>query len=171
MVSQPRSASDASEYAYEAMQFWGSELEYYLTCEPIDMRRTPYWWMSPHAVSFHNYKNVSLLLDAYRIIYGRKFKLSDCSPIVTGFDVRVVGYSGHEYSIEPTVIACSLGANVIERHITLSHDLWGTDQKSSLELMAMDMLHGRLKDIPLMMGSCSKTVTPSEVEIKKKLRV
>ena len=82
----------------------------------------------------------------------------------------VVGYSGHEYSIEPTVIACSLGANVIERHITLSHDLWGTDQKASLELMAMDMLHGRLKDIPLMMGSCSKTVTPSEVDIKRKLR-
>ena len=82
----------------------------------------------------------------------------------------IVGYSGHEYNIEPTVVACSLGATVIERHITVSHDLWGTDQKASLEVTAMNLLRGRLKDIPLMMGSCSKTVTPSEIQIKKKLR-
>ena len=81
-----------------------------------------------------------------------------------------VGYSGHEYNIEPTVIACHLGANVIERHITVSHDLWGTDQKASLEIRAMDMLYGRLKDVSTMMGSCSKIVTPSEIPIKKKLR-
>ncbi len=49
----------------------------------------------------------------------------------------IVGYSGHEYNIEPTVVACSLGATVIERHITVSHDLWGTDQKASLEVTAM----------------------------------
>tara|TARA_R100000278_G_scaffold88081_1_gene67241 strand:+ start:4361 stop:5206 length:846 start_codon:yes stop_codon:yes gene_type:complete len=81
-----------------------------------------------------------------------------------------VGYSGHEYDMEPTVIACYLGANIIERHITLSHDMWGTDQKASLEIKAMDMLYGRLKDVPLMMGSCNKTVTPSEINIRKKLR-
>ena len=81
-----------------------------------------------------------------------------------------VGYSGHEHDLEPTILAHSLGANIIERHITVSHDLWGTDQKSSLEIKAMDMLYGRMKNIPLMMGSCDKTVTPSEIEIKKKLR-
>jgi len=51
-----------------------------------------------------------------------------------------VGYSGHEPDLEPTVIAVSLGAQIIERHITLSHELWGTDQKSSLEVMGMDQL-------------------------------
>ena len=45
----------------------------------------------------------------------------------------VIGYSGHEPDLEPTVIAVSLGAQVIERHITLSHDMWGTDQKASLD--------------------------------------
>ena len=81
-----------------------------------------------------------------------------------------IGYSGHEEDLEPTVIAVALGATVIERHITLSHDMWGTDQKSSLEVMAMDMLYKRVKDVLKIMGTASKTVTPSEVAIRKKLR-
>ena len=69
-----------------------------------------------------------------------------------------------------TVIAVALGATVVERHITLSHDMWGTDQKSSLEVMAMDMLHKRVKDVNTILGSATKTVTESEIPIRKKLR-
>ena len=81
-----------------------------------------------------------------------------------------VGYSGHEEDLEPTVIAVALGATVVERHITLSHDMWGTDQKSSLEVMAMDILYKRIKDINTILGSATKTVTESEIPIRKKLR-
>merc|ERR1712224_1038764 len=83
-----RGATNAHEY--EALEFWGSEIEYYLTCQPVHMRWTPHWWTNPYAISFHNYKNVSLLLDAYRVIYG-KSRMDDCSPIVSGFDIRVIG--------------------------------------------------------------------------------
>ena len=82
----------------------------------------------------------------------------------------IIGYSGHEHDLEPTVIAVALGASVIERHITLSHDLWGTDQKSSLEVHAMDMLKKRANDIWKMLGSTVKDVTPSEKPIREKLR-
>jgi N-acetylneuraminate synthase len=81
-----------------------------------------------------------------------------------------IGYSGHEEDLEPTVIAVALGATVVERHITLSHDMWGTDQKSSLEVMAMDMLHKRVKDVKTILGNATKTVTESEKPIRKKLR-
>lgn len=81
-----------------------------------------------------------------------------------------VGYSGHEPDLEPTVIAVSLGAQIIERHITLSHELWGTDQKSSLEVMGMDQLRKRCIDVKDMFGSNDKKVTESEVSIRKKLR-
>ncbi|MFA5151878.1 MAG: N-acetylneuraminate synthase family protein [Clostridia bacterium] len=83
----------------------------------------------------------------------------------------VIGYSGHEFDLEPTVIAVALGAQVIERHITLSHDLWGTDQKSSLEVHAMDLLKKRANDVWTMLGSSEKTVTPSELPIREKLRI
>lgn len=82
----------------------------------------------------------------------------------------IVGYSGHEQDLEPTVLAVSLGAQVIERHITLSHDLWGTDQKASLEVHAMHMLKRRCDDINLMLGNSTKEVTPSEITVRKKLR-
>tara|TARA_Y100001938_G_C8050570_1_gene411463 strand:- start:561 stop:1409 length:849 start_codon:yes stop_codon:yes gene_type:complete len=82
----------------------------------------------------------------------------------------VVGYSGHEQDLQPTAIAVALGATVVERHITISHDLWGTDQKSSLEVLAMDMLKKRVSDIGAIMGEPIKIVTKSEVAIRKKLR-
>ena len=81
-----------------------------------------------------------------------------------------IGYSGHEEDLEPTVIAVALGAEVVERHITLSHDLWGTDQKASLEVVGMDILRKRVDVIEKIMGSDQKIVTPSEIEIRKKLR-
>jgi N-acetylneuraminate synthase len=82
----------------------------------------------------------------------------------------IIGYSGHEMSLEPTVVAVALGAQIIERHITLSHNLWGTDQKSSLEVHAMDMLRKRAVDVWKMLGSSEKVVTPSEIPIREKLR-
>jgi len=82
----------------------------------------------------------------------------------------IIGYSGHEKGLEPTVIAIALGAKVIERHITLSHDMWGTDQEASLEILAMDMLKKRSKDIEIILGSNRKTITKSEIPIRLKLR-
>jgi len=81
-----------------------------------------------------------------------------------------VGYSGHEKDLEPTVMAATLGARIIERHITISHQLWGTDQKSSLEVLAMDMLYKRIKDIDTILGTSEKCVTPSEIAVRSKLR-
>lgn len=81
-----------------------------------------------------------------------------------------IGYSGHEVDLEPTCVAVALGAQVIERHITLSHEMWGTDQKASLEVHAMNMLRKRVADIPVMLGSSKKFVTKSEADVRKKLR-
>jgi N-acetylneuraminate synthase len=81
-----------------------------------------------------------------------------------------IGYSGHEYGLEPTVIAVALGARIIERHVTLDHNMWGSDQAASLEIHAMDMLHKRIKDVLPSIGDGVKRVYPSEIPIRKKLR-
>ena len=81
-----------------------------------------------------------------------------------------VGYSGHELGLTPTVIAASLGANIIERHITIDRNLWGTDQSSSVEIEGMDSLQKRLKEVSLILGKPEKIVTESEIPIRKKLR-
>lgn len=82
----------------------------------------------------------------------------------------VIGYSGHEYNLEPTVLAVSLGAKIIERHITLDHNMWGTDQSSSLEVHAMSLLKHRLDSVEEMLGHEEKCVTESELPIRRKLR-
>lgn len=82
----------------------------------------------------------------------------------------LVGYSGHEIDLEPTVVAVSLGAKVVERHVTLDRDMWGTDQAASLSVTAMAMLQGRMKEILLMLGNGEKAITKSEKEVRKKLR-
>lgn len=82
----------------------------------------------------------------------------------------LVGYSGHEQNLEPTVAAVTIGACVIERHITLSHDMWGTDQKASLEVPAMGMLRNRAVDIPKMLGDGMRHLSEGELACRKKLR-
>ncbi|MFC1580602.1 N-acetylneuraminate synthase family protein [Thermodesulfobacteriota bacterium] len=82
----------------------------------------------------------------------------------------IIGYSGHEYDLEPSVIAVSLGAKIIERHITLDHKMWGSDHFASLEVHAVDLLHKRIKDVHLVLGENRKHVTKGELEIRKKLR-
>ena len=81
-----------------------------------------------------------------------------------------IGYSGHEYDLEPTVLAVSLGATIIERHITMDHNMWGTDHKSSLEVHAMDLLAKRISDIKKIIGKPEKIITESEKSVMKKLR-
>lgn len=82
----------------------------------------------------------------------------------------LVGYSGHEQNIEPTVAAVSLGARVIERHVTIDHELWGTDQKASLEISAMSMVYRRSCSILDAFGNGIKTMDESEMKVREKLR-
>lgn len=82
----------------------------------------------------------------------------------------VIGYSGHEYGLEPSVVATTLGAKIIERHITLDHNMWGTDQAASLEVHAMDMLYKRIKEVGKVLGDGVKKITQEEMKARGKLR-
>jgi N-acetylneuraminate synthase len=82
----------------------------------------------------------------------------------------IVGYSGHEYNLEPTVTAVMVGAKLVERHITLDHTMWGSDHSASIEVPAMGLLQKRIKDLDLMLGDGVKRITNEELAVRKKLR-
>ncbi len=82
----------------------------------------------------------------------------------------LVGYSGHEEDLAPTVSAAVLGACVIERHITLSHAMWGSDQKASLEIQAMAMLRHRVDRSIASLGDGRKVLFESERKKRESLR-
>ncbi|WMJ83315.1 N-acetylneuraminate synthase [Oscillospiraceae bacterium LTW-04] len=75
-----------------------------------------------------------------------------------------VGLSDHSQGIEVPIAAAALGAEVIEKHFTLSHQLAGPDHKASADPNELaDMIRG-IRNIELAMGTGEKTVTESERE-------
>ena len=73
-----------------------------------------------------------------------------------------VGYSGHEKSVSPSLVAAALGANVIERHITLDRTMWGTDQSASLEANGMISLVSQIRKLDKIIGDGKKKFLKSE---------
>jgi len=81
-----------------------------------------------------------------------------------------VGYSGHETGLSPTWAAVTLGANFIERHITLDRAMWGTDQAASVEIGGFFRLISNIRDIEKSLGDGIKKVYQSEMSSRTKLR-
>ena len=82
----------------------------------------------------------------------------------------VIGYSGHEWGLLSTPLAIAMGAQIIERHITLDHTMWGTDHASSVEPQGMDKLARQVRTVHAVLGDGHKVVYESELAIRKKLR-
>jgi N-acetylneuraminate synthase len=82
-----------------------------------------------------------------------------------------VGYSGHEVSAYLVCIpAVILGANSIERHITLDRSMYGSDQAASLEPEGLFRLVKNIRSLQYIMGDGKKKITDSEKPAMKKLR-
>lgn len=81
-----------------------------------------------------------------------------------------IGYSGHEVGLAPSWAAVAMGANFIERHITLDRAMWGTDQAASVEIVGLMKLVSNIRDIEKAMGNGVKCVYPSELSQMNKLR-
>ena len=81
-----------------------------------------------------------------------------------------VGYSGHESSVSPSIIAYMLGARYIERHITLDRSMWGTDQAASLSENGMKNLSNILNKSSLVLGDGVKRLSKQEKELLKKFK-
>lgn len=82
----------------------------------------------------------------------------------------LVGYSGHEPGIGASIAAATLGAHVIERHITLDKKMFGTDQVASLESQEFAQLISEVREMERAFGDGVKRVWPSEIPIRGKLR-
>lgn len=106
-----------------------------------------------HCVSTYPAKEEDLNLSLINI-YKKKYKVD-------------IGYSGHEKSVSPGLMAACLGAQFIERHITLNRAMWGTDQAASLEISGMKILFETIRKFEICYGDGKKVFLADE---KKKLK-
>ena len=81
-----------------------------------------------------------------------------------------VGYSGHEAGVLPSVLATTLGAVAIERHITIDRTMYGSDQSSSLEKHGLELVMRDTRRVKQILGSGKKIIIPEEEKVAYKLR-
>ena len=81
-----------------------------------------------------------------------------------------IGYSGHESGVATSVAAVALGAQLVERHITLDRAMFGSDQSASLGPTGFRQLCRDIRLVERAMGDGIKRVYESELPIKAKLR-
>jgi sialic acid synthase SpsE/sugar phosphate isomerase/epimerase len=74
-----------------------------------------------------------------------------------------VGYSGHETGITISLVAASMGANIIEKHITLDRKQEGPDHKVSLEPYELKRLVRDIRIVDQAMGQEKRFMLRGEV--------
>jgi len=81
-----------------------------------------------------------------------------------------IGYSGHERGLQISIAAVTLGAVVVERHITLDRAMWGSDPAASLEPTGLEHLVRDIRIVEEALGDGVKRVMPGERAPQAKLR-
>ena len=81
-----------------------------------------------------------------------------------------IGYSGHEVGLTVSYAAVAMGITSLERHITLSRAMYGSDQSASIEPHGIQTLVEKVREIEKAMGDGKKIILESEVPIANNLR-
>ena len=79
-----------------------------------------------------------------------------------------VGFSDHSLGIEASLAAVALGANIIEKHVTLDTKMNGPDHKASINPKEFKSLVDNIRKVETMLGSSIKKITKSE---KKNIKI
>ena len=81
-----------------------------------------------------------------------------------------VGSIGHEVGLAISNAVSALGITSLEKHITISRAMYGSDQSASVEPQGLRKLVGAVRKIEIAMGDGNKIILKDEVEVAKKLR-
>jgi len=114
--------------------------------------------------------NVTLLqcTSCYPAEY-RDVNLNAIRTLKECFGVRV-GYSDHTVGIEAAIASAALGAEVIEKHLTLDRNMEGPDHKASIEPQELKTLVQYIRNVETSLGNGIKKPCASEIEMRKSAR-
>ena len=85
-----------------------------------------------------------------------------CIPKMKDIFDMDIGFSGHRIGFEGTLGAIALGANVVEKHVTLNREMNGTDHAASLEFDEFRELIIQSKNMIKALGNDKKEFLDSE---------
>ena len=106
---------------------------------------------------------------AYPVHDHGELNLRVISALRVRYPNLVIGWSGHDTGIAMSVIAYTLGARIIEKHVTRNRALKGTDHAFSLEPQGLRKLVRDLDRAGRALGTGEKVRYPSEVAPLRKM--
>ena len=80
-----------------------------------------------------------------------------------------IGYSDHTIGIATPIAAVGMGAEIIEKHITLDRGMKGTDQAGSLAIDGIYRMMRDIRNLDLSLGKEEIYIEPSVVTAREKL--
>ncbi|MGA1870278.1 MAG: N-acetylneuraminate synthase family protein [bacterium] len=81
-----------------------------------------------------------------------------------------VGFSDHSSGIVSAIAAVTLGAVVIEKHITIDKSAHGPDHPFALEPQEMIQLVNAVREVEESLGSTQRRLSPSEMDAREMIR-
>lgn len=85
------------------------------------------------------------------------------------FNLRV-GYSDHTIGSEVPVAAVAMGAEILEKHVTLDREMMGPDHRASLDPAEFAEMVRQVRSVEKALGDGIKWPNPSEEKIKPLVR-
>jgi N,N'-diacetyllegionaminate synthase len=81
-----------------------------------------------------------------------------------------IGFSDHSIGFLASIVAVSLGAEVIEKHVTLDRKMIGPDHKASLEIKHLKEFVSQIKNVQIIKGKNTNKRSKIEEKNKKVVR-
>ena len=107
-------------------------------------------------------KNITLMqcTSAYPAPY-EEINLNAISTLRNTFKLNI-GFSDHSLGIQASIAAVALGANVVEKHLTLSKKLKGPDHRASLDPKEFKFMVEGIRIVEKTLGDKIKKITKTE---------
>ena len=96
-------------------------------------------------------------------------KLLQMKNLKKHFPQFTIGYSDHTIGIATPIAAIGIGAEIIEKHITLDRGMKGTDQAGSLAIDGIYRMMRDIRNLDRSMGKEDLYIEPSVVTAREKL--
>lgn len=116
------------------------------------------------------HSNVSILhcLSQYPAEYGN-INLNTIPYLKEHYPDFTIGYSDHSIGIVIPAVAVALGAEIVEKHITLDRNMKGTDHQGSLGVDGIRRMVRDIRNVEMAMGQKSMFVSQVVSETRVKL--
>jgi sialic acid synthase SpsE len=117
-----------------------------------------------------NFNNITLMhCTSYYPACVETLNLDTIKYLKKKYKVKV-GFSDHSVSTISGALAVMNGAEIIEKHFTLSKKLWGPDHKASLEYNELKDYISNIKFAYSAKGKYQKILSNKELKIKKQMQ-